>query len=69
MNEESDWTQADPTKEQIEEWMRQHKGEFSMFGNDSALLLARAAHEHFARPYHINVLRQMAETIYDLDHD
>ena len=65
MSAEPDWTQQNPTKDQVLEWMRAHKDEFSMFGKDKALLLARAAHEHFARPYYINVLIDMAEKIYD----
>jgi hypothetical protein len=59
-----DWSQKDPTRDQVVEWLREHKGEYDMLGSDSARLLARAAHEHFHRPYHINVLIDMAEKMY-----
>jgi hypothetical protein len=56
----TDWSQQDATKEQIEAWLRQHAGEY-----DSAILLAWVAHEHFCRPFHINVLQDMARKAFD----
>jgi hypothetical protein len=52
-------SQQDATADQVKEWMRKHMLEY-----DSREALARAAHEHFARPFHINVLTDMAEKIY-----
>jgi hypothetical protein len=53
---EPDWTQTDPTADQVKQWMREHA-----FEHLSAAALARAAHEHFRRPYHLNVLLGWAE--------
>jgi hypothetical protein len=52
--DEPDWTQEDASPETVRAWMKEHAK-----GGD-AETLARAAYEHFARPYHIGVLRQMA---------
>jgi hypothetical protein len=52
--DEPDWTQEDALPETVRAWMKEHAK-----GGD-AETLARAAYEHFARPYHISVLRQMA---------
>ena len=58
MSEGPDWTQ-EPTKDQVEEWMRKH-----MLEHDSREALARAAYEHFGSQSNINVLIDMAEAIY-----
>jgi hypothetical protein len=55
MIDEPDWTQIDPTEDQVREWMREHAA-----AHENALALARAAHEHFARPFHIRVLERWA---------
>ena len=59
MGDEQDWSQKDPTRDQVLEWMKRMAPL-----NVSAVELARAAHEHFHRPYHINVLIDMAEKMY-----
>lgn len=55
---EPDWTQRDATQEEVKAWMRERK-EFTSEPN----ALAYAAFNHFARPYHINVMRKLAEEI------
>jgi hypothetical protein len=57
-DEEPDWTQVDPEPEQVKEWMQKHAGEY-----ETNVGLAGAANEHFARPYHMNVLIKWAELI------
>jgi hypothetical protein len=52
--DEPDWTQEDASPETVRAWMKEHAK-----GGD-AETLARAAYEHFARPYHLSVLRRMA---------
>jgi hypothetical protein len=54
VTDEPDWTQEDASPETVRAWMKEHTK-----GGD-AETLARAAYEHFARPYHLSVLRQMA---------
>ncbi len=54
---EQDWTQRDPTREQIVEWMKARKQERPVITSDE---LAQEAYEHFARPIHINALRRLA---------
>lgn len=55
MEEEEDWTQKDPNHQTVVVWMGRHEGDYL-----DAEQLARAAYEHFARPYHLDVLRKMA---------
>lgn len=50
-----DLTQTDATPTQVKEWMKTHAGEHA-----ESRALAWAAHEHFARPFHINVLQDWA---------
>lgn len=56
MSEEPDWTLVDATMEQVKEWLR--KGAAAQRSADD---LTQAAFEHFARPFHKNVIRKWAE--------
>jgi hypothetical protein len=58
--EELDWSQGNPTREQVLEWMRKRAPDFS-----DPVLLAFEAHEHFHRPFHIMVLLAMAVTVFE----
>jgi hypothetical protein len=57
VTDEPDWSQQDAPDEVIRAWMKEHAK-----GGD-AETLARAAYEHFARPFHLDVLRKMAAEI------
>lgn len=59
MADEKDWTQVDATGDEVRAWMREH-----VLEHTTPTELARAAHEHFARPFHLNVLIDMAEKLY-----
>jgi hypothetical protein len=57
-DEPVDWSQQDASNEVIRAWMKEQAAHVA-----DAPALARAAHEHFFRPYHIDVLRKMAAEI------
>ncbi len=51
---EPDWTQQDASEATITKWMRANARGYTLE------TLAYAAHEHFARPFHIDVMRKFA---------
>lgn len=53
-----DWTQQDADPDTIKAWMREHRGK-----HPTASDLATAALNHFARPYHLDVLYRWAIAI------
>lgn len=56
--DEPDWSQIDPSADQVKEWMRAHASDYA-----SPRELGRGAHEHFHRPFHINVLVDWAQAV------
>lgn len=68
MAEKPDWTQRDATPDEIKAWMRDHAAPsktdpthaFAMTAGE----LAWMAFNHFARPYHLSVMREWAKEVY-----
>ena len=53
---EPDWTETDPSEAEVKAWMKAQDIK-------DALELANKANQHFARPFHITLLRNWAAEI------